>query len=129
MPPRESKFGQPKPLHPYAWLWEPLEPDPSFVLRAMFGTKAVYLDGKLLFCFSAKTAPWRGILLCTSREYQPSLLAEFPALAQHPILAKWLYLPETADPFERVGERLVTLAKLRDPRIGVVPPSRRRSHP
>ncbi len=126
---RESKFGQPKPVHPYAWLWEPLETAPSFVLRAMFGTKAVYLEGKLIFCFSAKTEPWRGILICTSRVHQPALLAEFPALAPHPILSKWLYLPETADAFERIGQRLVALAKRRDPRIGIVPPAKRRARP
>ena len=129
MPLRESKFGQPKPVHPYAWLWEPLEADPSFVLRAMFGTQAVYLDGKLILCFAARAEPWRGILVGTSRGHHPSLLAEFPAFAPHPILLKWLYLPETADAFESIGERLVALAKRRDPRIGVVSPAKRRPRP
>ena len=37
---RESKRDVVKRLHPLAWVWEPLEMDPSFVLRAMFGAKS-----------------------------------------------------------------------------------------
>jgi hypothetical protein len=37
------------------------------------------------------------------------------------VLPKWLYLAESADDFERVAERLVALARRRDPRIGVAP--------
>lgn len=129
MPPRAPKFAPARPVHRHAWLWEPLEPDPTFVLRAMFGTRAAYLDGKLLFCFAAKAEPWRGVLVCTDRDRQPSLLAEFPALAPHPILPKWLYLPETANAFEPVAARLVALARRRDPRIGVLPSVRARRRP
>ena len=31
-----------------------------------------------------------------------------PELAPHPVLPKWLYLPETADGFERVAQKLVS---------------------
>jgi hypothetical protein len=118
--------GRIRRTHPYAWLWEPLEADATFMLGAMFGTKVVYLDGSLVLCFSAKEEPWRGVLVCTEREHQASLLSEFPPLAPHPVLPKWLYLPESSDGFERVAERLVNLAKRRDPRIGVAPRARRR---
>lgn len=112
--------------HPHAGLWESLEDEPSFVLRAMFGAKAAYLDGKLALCFSAKEDPWRGILVCTDRSHHPSLIAEFPALAPHPILGKWLYLPESSDNFEAAAERLVRLVRRRDPRIGIIPGTRKR---
>lgn len=118
---RQLPLRQP---HRYAWLWEPLAADATFVLRAMFGTKAAYLDGKLMLCFTAGEEPWRGVLVCTSREHHPALLADFPELAPHPILPKWLYLPETADRFEAVAARLVTLARRRDPRLGVIPKPR-----
>jgi len=108
-------------LHPHQWLWEPLEDDPTFVLRSMFGTKAAYLGGKLVLCFCAKNEPWRGVLVCTERAHQAGLCAEFPELAAHPILPKWLYLPESAGSFERTAVRLVELARRRDPRIGVTP--------
>lgn len=116
-------------IHPHAWLWEPLETDPTFVLRAMFGAQAAYLDGKLTLCFCAGDEPWRGMLVCTSREHHATLLADFPALAPHPILPKWLYLPETADAFERIGQAIVTLARRRDPRLGVVSQPRKRKNP
>ena len=105
--------------HPYSWLWEPLEADATFVLRPMFGSKAVYLDGKAQLVFFAKPEPWRGVLVCTSREHHESLTKEFPLLSPHPVLPKWLYLPEIAEDFESVAQRLVTLVARRDPRIGV----------
>jgi hypothetical protein len=123
---RESAIGQIKPVHPYAWLWEPLEAEASFVIRAMFGAKAAYLDGKLMLCFTAKAEPWRGVLVCTDRSHHASLLAEFPMLSPHPVLPKWLYLRESLDAFESVATRLVRLARQRDPRIGVAPKPRKR---
>jgi len=98
-------------VHAYQWLWEPLETDPTFLLRPMFGGKAAYLDGKLMLYFSAKEEPWRGLLVCTDRAHHESLRAEFSAIAPHPILPKWLYLPESDDRFERVAELIVTLAR------------------
>ena len=116
-----------RPVHRYAWLWEPLQDEPSFVLRAMFGTKAVYLGGRLTLCFSAQAEPWRGVLVCTDRPHHAALMAEFPDLAPHPILPKWLYLPDAAATFERTAERLVARVRQRDPRIGVEPGTRRRT--
>lgn len=116
-------------VHPYAWLWEPLAGEPSFVLRPMFGTKAVYLDGRLMLCFSPRREPWRGVLVATSPEHHASLLAEFSALRPHPVLAKWLYLPESADAFERTGQALVQAVRRRDPRVGVAPLVRKTRRP
>lgn len=118
---RSSEPNKIAVVHPYAWLWEPLEQEPTFVLRAMFGTKAAYLGGRLVLCFSARKEPWRGILVCTDREHHSSLATEFPALAPHPILPKWLYLPDDSDGFESTAERLVGLVRRRDPRIGIEP--------
>jgi hypothetical protein len=123
---REPKLGQIKRVHRYAWLWESLEDDAAFVARTMFGTKAIYLDGLLMLCFSAKAEPWRGVLICTERKHHAALIAEFPGLAPHPVLSKWLYLPESADTFERIAQRLVALAHRRDPRLGVPPQPKKR---
>jgi len=100
---REPLTGRTRKVHLYQWLWEPLETDPTFLLRPMFGGKAAYLGGKLVLYFSANEEPWRGVLVCTERLYHPSLLAEFSALVRHPILSKWLYLSEGADSFERTA--------------------------
>jgi hypothetical protein len=126
---RNDELGKARRVYPLSWLWEPLEADPGFVLSSMFGVKVVYLDSRIVLGFAAKKEPWRGVLVCTEREHQESLQAEFPALSPHPILPKWLYLPESSDAFERVGERLVELASRRDPRIGVVPKPKRRKAP
>ncbi len=126
---RHEAIGRAKAIHRHAWLWEPLESDPTFVLRSMFGTKAVYLDGRLTLCFSTGEEPWRGVLVATDHVRQQSLRAEFPDLTPHPILPKWLYLAEVADDFERLAEKLVRLARARDPRIGVVPKPRKTAKP
>ena len=52
---REDAIGRARSVHRYAWLWEPLEAEASFVLGSMFGTKVVYLDGRLALCFSARS--------------------------------------------------------------------------
>lgn len=124
---RRDAIGRARPVHRHAWLWEPLELDPTFVLRAMFGTKAAYLDGRLTLCFCTSEEPWRGVLVATDHAHQASLRAEFPDLVPHPILPKWLYLPEVSDDFERVAQRLVRLVRARDPRIGVLPKPRKPS--
>jgi len=124
---REPITGKTRRVHPYQWLWEPLEEDPTFFLRPMFGGKSVYLDGRLMLYFAAGEEPWRGVLVCTDRVHHAALLVEFPELSPHPVLSKWLYLPESSDRFEPVAERLVTLARRRDTRLGVNPrPKRRR---
>ena len=79
----EKAFDHVRHVHPYAWLWEPLEEDPTFVLRSMFGTKAAYLSGRLTLCFSASEEPWRGLLVCTDRAHHAALTAEFPELTAH----------------------------------------------
>jgi hypothetical protein len=126
---RERDPGSPRRVHPHAWLWEPLEADPSFVLGAMFGTRVAYLDGRLMLCFASREEPWRGVLVCTERECHAPLVAQFPSLLPHPVLPKWLYLAESADDFERVAEQLVALARERDPRMGVAPKPGKRRRP
>ena len=116
-----------RPVHRHQWLWEPLQSDPTFVLRSMFGARAAYLDGRLVLCFCAGDEPWRGVLVCTEHEHHGPLRAEFPVLTPHSILPKWLYLPESADVFERVAEQLVRAARARDPRLGILPKPRKKA--
>jgi hypothetical protein len=125
---RELPIRRTKAVHRFAWLWEPLESDATFVLRSMFGAKAIYLHGKMVLCFNSHAEPWRGMLICTDREHHPSLIESYPALKPHPILGKWLYLPESNDAFENLVTKIVRLVRNRDPRIGVIPsPKKRRN--
>jgi len=123
---RKEELGAAKPVHPYQWLWEPLESEPSFILRPMFGTRATYVAGRIVLCFSARSGPWHGVLVATDREHHASLIKELPALAPHSILRKWLFLPDSAAAFESTAERLVRLVRRHDPRIGVVPSRKKR---
>lgn len=115
-----------KPPHPLEWLAEPLLDDPGFEMKSWFGGRTLMLDGKHQLFLSTQGEPWQGVLVCTFHEHQASLLAEFPALRQHPVLGKWLYLPESAETFERDAKRLVQLARKRDPRLGVESSARKK---
>lgn len=115
-----------KPEHPLQWLAEPLADEPSFELKSWFGGRTIMLGGNHQLFLSTQGEPWQGVLVCTFHEHQPSLLAEFPSLRQHPILKKWLYLPESAETFERDAKRLVQLVRARDPRIGIPPSSKKK---
>jgi hypothetical protein len=110
-----------KTEHPLEWLADPLRDEPSFVLKSWFGGCTLMLHGLHTLFLTTQGEPWQGVLVCTFHEYQPSLLAEFPALRQHPILKKWLYLPEAAETFEPDARRLVQHVRTRDPRIGIPP--------
>jgi|GEM_PF-630050 len=109
------------PTHPYEWIWEPLESEVGFLLANKFGGRSLYLDGKLVLFLIAKEEPWKGLLLCTDREQHPALIVDFPTLSPHPVLGKWLYLPESNPEFETRTARIVLLVKGRDPRIRVLP--------
>ncbi len=111
--------------HPLEWLTEGVQNEPTFVFKAWFGGRSIMLRGKHQLFLTTQGEPWQGVLVCTFHEHQASLLAEFPALKKHPVLGKWLYLPETAETFERDALRLVRLARAGDARIGVAPSVRK----
>jgi hypothetical protein len=115
-----------KPEHPLAWVAEPLADEPTFQLKAWFGGRTIMLHGRHQLFLTAQGEPWQGILVCTYHEQQPSLIAEFPSLKPHPILRKWLYLPETCETFEADAYRLVKCIRSGDPRIGVLPDSKKK---
>jgi len=111
-----------KPMNRHLWLVEPLESDPAYLIKSMFGGKSVYLEGRLVLFLADKDEPWRGVLIPMERDQHAALIADLLTLTPHPVLPKWLYLPETADSFEADAQWLVQQIRRRDPRIGVVPP-------
>ena len=107
------------------WLFEPLEREPGFVCKKFFNMVVAYLDGLLYLAVKDGKEPWAGLLVCTYHEYHAALVAEFPQLAPHKVLGKWLYLPQSHGDFETVAPEIVLLALNRDPRLGVTPKPRR----
>lgn len=125
---RVAKIG-PKAVkaeHPLQWLAEPLLDEPTFVLKAWFGGRTLMLNGRHQLFLTTQGEPWQGVLVCTFHEHQASLRAEIPALVPHPILKKWLYLPESHEEFERMAKRLVKMVRAKDPRLGVLPSPRKK---
>ncbi len=122
-----SLYDRPaKPVHPLLYLIEPLEDEPTLLVKAMFGGKAIYVDGRFVLFLAAKEEPWRGVLVPTERPHQPSLIADRPVLAAHPVLPKWLYLPEDSAHFETDAAWLVQHIRQRDPRLGIEPAQKKR---
>jgi hypothetical protein len=115
-----------KRQHPFQWLLESVETEPSFFQKPMFGCQAVYLFGKLVLVLAAQEEPWNGLLVCTSREFHSVLIDDYPALEPHPVLGKWLYLAQAHDSFEETAQQLIQQIIKNDPRIGVEPGVRRR---
>ena len=113
--------------HRYGRLIEPLSDAASFLAKPMFGCLACYLHGRLMIVLADRREPWHGLLVPTRREEQSALRAEISSLRVHPVLGKWLYLPESADDFDTCAMRLVALASSDDPRLGVESPPRRRA--
>lgn len=122
-PPPKQRTGR---LNSLLWILEPLERDAGYLRRKMFGCDAAYLDGLLYLVAADREDPWSGLLVCTSQERHEALLAEFPALRVHPVLGKWLYLPQTDEDFETTAALMARLALARDPRMGVAPRPRSR---
>ena len=115
-----------KPDHPLQWLAEPLVNEPSYVLKSWVGGRTIMLHGRHHLFLTTQGEPWQGVLVCTAHEHQPSLRAEFPSLQPHPVLKKWLYLPESHEHFERDARLLVRLVRARDPRLGIEPSPRKK---
>ena len=108
--------------HPLQWVVEPLAEEPSYIEKAMFGCRGCYLYGRLVLVLAARgEEPWNGLLVPTEREHQQSLGSEHKNLAVHPVLKKWLYLPESNEDFEESAKAIVDAILANDPRMGVEP--------
>ena len=107
------------------WIFDAFEREPGYVRKPMFGCDAAYLDGLLCLVAADRDAPFNGVLVCTSREHHAALVEAMPALRTHPVLGKWLYVPQADAAFEDTAAQLSTLVLARDPRIGVEPKPRK----
>ena len=122
---RKSKTKpRPKPFD-HEWILQPFDSNPTFFTKRMFGGLAVYLFGRMMRLRVEPTRTgrwkWHGVLICTDQARQPALLAEFPQLAPHDILKKWLYLDSRHEDFEPVMERIAEAISRNDRRFGIFP--------
>ncbi len=110
--------------HPLQWIAEPLMEDPSYLDNPMFGCLGCYFHGRLVLVLASKEAPWNGLLIPTEHHHHDLIKTEFNDLIQHPILKKWLFLPETTEEFEGLAGEIVECILKDDIRFGVEPKDR-----
>ena len=107
------------------WIFQAFENDPSFFTKRMFGGLAVYLFGRMMMVLVEPTRTgrwnWHGVLICTERAQQPAIIEEFPELAPHDILRKWLYIDSRHEDFEPTMERVAKAIARDDRRFGIDP--------
>jgi hypothetical protein len=111
------------------WIFRVFEDHPSFFTKRMFGGLAAYLFGRMMMILAEPTKSgrwkWHGVLICTDYPKQPAILQEFPALAPHNILKKWLYIDSRHEDFEMTMERVAKAVARDDKRFGVQPGARK----
>jgi hypothetical protein len=116
------------------WIFQVFEDHPSFLTKRMFGGLAGYLFGRMMMVLVEPTRTgrwkWHGVLICTEHAQQPAIVAEFPELAPHDILKKWLYIDSGHEAFEPTMQRVATAIARDDQRFGVYPhPKKERAGP
>jgi hypothetical protein len=110
-----------KKEQPLRWVIESLEDERSYLEKSMFGCLAVYLHGRLSLLLSSGEEPWNGLLIPTDHQFHDSIRQDYQNVLQHPVLKKWLYLPEASEDFESDSQEIVEAIRMNDPRFGVEP--------
>jgi hypothetical protein len=107
------------------WILEAFEELPSLFSKRMFGGLAVYLFGRMMMVLMEPTKTgrwkWHGILICTDHSQHTAIIDDFPALAPHTVLKKWLYIDSHHDDFEPTMERIAKAMARDDQRFGIHP--------
>lgn len=113
------------------WICQAFEDHPSFFTKRMFSGLAIYLFGRQMMVLvePAKTGRWKwhGVLVCTEYAYQPAIIREFPQLAPHDVLKKWLFIDSRHEEFESTMEGVASAIARDDPRFGIHPLAARKS--
>jgi hypothetical protein len=103
------------------WLAQPLLRIEGAMPRHFFGCDSVYARGMLLLVLSDGEEPWNGAFFPVERVNHAAVLAQWPELVEHPVLAKWLYLSAQSEHFETLGAELVEEIARGNPLFGVIP--------
>ncbi len=107
------------------WIFEVFEDHPSFLTKRMFGGLAAYLFGRMMMVLVEPTRTgrwkWHGVLICTEHAQQLAIIEEFPGLASHDVLKKWLYIDSRHEEFEPTMQRVAKAMTRDDQRFGVRP--------
>ncbi len=122
MPSTSSK--KKKKQYPLRWVVESLLEEPSYLEKPMFGCLAVYMHGRLSLLLTSGKEPWNGLLIPTEHQFHDGIRKDFKDVVQHPVLKKWLYMPEASENFETVASDIIEASRMNDQRFGVEPKER-----
>lgn len=127
-----------KKIFSYEVFCEPLQGSESYFTKSMFGGLAIYYNELMVLMLAEDHGNneyrgvkyefdiWNGLLVPTDRPHHSHLKSKMPELINHPVLAKWLYLPANHPKFEECAGVLIEWIKSADPKIGIVPGQSRR---
>ncbi len=68
---------------------------------------------------------WNGCMFPVEKEFHSSVLSKFPFLINHPVLAKWLYLPAESEDFESKVELVMREIRRQNPKFGSFPKAKK----
>ncbi len=113
--------------------FEELSDDDSFYFKKFFGGLSIYVYGKMVafLCEQPdkktfrgkkfKVAVWDGCLIPSVREDHNQLLKLIKGTCVHPVISKWLYLPQKSEHFENSMIQLAELIQRKNKLIGIEP--------
>ena len=102
------------------------------IVKPMFGSHAIYVDGKIVLILRDKDDEDSGVWIGTSKEFHSSLQKEFPSMRSieifGPGISGWQVISKDEDDFESSVNRLCDLILKNDPRIGKIPKPRKKKN-
>lgn len=93
----------------------------GYMEKSMFGCLACYAEGRMMVALADGEEPWNGVMLPTDWDQHGPIMAEWPSLREHPVLGKWLYLPDTDEAFEATALEIMERIAEGDRRFGIEP--------
>ena len=111
------------------WIFQVFEDHPSFFTKKDVRWTGRLPVGRQMINLVEPTRTgrwkWHGVLICTEHAHQPAIIEEFPQLAPHDILKKWLYIDSRHEDFEPTMERVAKAIARDDQRFGIHPHPRK----
>ncbi len=113
--------------------FEDLTDEDSFYCKKFFGGLSIYVYGRMVAFLCEhpgdrewrgekfKSDIWNGCLIPSMYEYQNDLMKDLKGASSHPVIEKWLYLPQTSKHFETSMFRLAEMIKRKSLLVGIEP--------
>jgi hypothetical protein len=107
--------------------------------KSMFGGFGYYLNDKLILVIfedeytksykkiKMDYALWNGCMFPVEREHHSVILNKFDFLINHPVLPKWLYLPQDSESFEENVRIVIQEVRRENSHFGVIPKAKRKA--